>query len=154
MRVIHYVIISTLFLTTIFGVVPNKKTHQEDDLGIRSSQLTSSRFVTSHSYFNGNEWYAKVVNDGQWATDALVSGSSGGLWPRGTNNSVLYDAGLWISFRDHQDIIQFSGVKWQSDYTPGPYGTTDSENESYRVYKVNRWDDATVSDWSLSLIHI
>jgi len=148
MRVIHYVIISTLFLTTIFGVVPNKKTHQENDLGARSSQLTSSRVVTSHSYFNGNEWYAKVVNDGQWATDALVSGSSGGLWPRGTNNSVLYDAGLWISFRDHQDIIQFSGVKWQSDYTPGPYGTTDSENESYRVYKVNRWDDATVSDWS------
>jgi len=147
MRVIHHVIIATLFLTNLFGVIPNKNSHQEDDLGASSSQLTSSRVVTSHSHFNGNEWYARVVNDGQWATDALAGGS-GGLWPRGTNNSVLYDAGLWIGFKDDQDIIQFSGVKHATDFTPGPYGVTDADNDNYRVYKVNRWDDSAVSDWS------
>ena len=147
MRVIHQIIIVTLFLTNLFGVIPNKKSHQEDDIGASSSQLTSSRVVTSHSYFNGNEWYARVVNDGQWATDALAGGS-GGLWPRGTNNSVLYDAGLWIGFKDDQDIIQFSGVKYATDFTPGPYGVTDTDNDNYRVYKVNRWDDSAVSDWS------
>jgi hypothetical protein len=150
MRVIHYVIIATLFLTTLFGVIPNKKTHQEDDPGNTSYQFTNSRVSTSHSYFNGNEWYARVVNDGQWATDepAGSAGGPGGLWPRGSNNSVLYDAGLWIGFKDDQDQTHFSGVKWQSDFNPGPYGVTDIDNENYRVYKVNRWDDATVSDWS------
>ena len=32
MRVIHHVIIATLFFTTLFGVIPNKKTHQEDSI--------------------------------------------------------------------------------------------------------------------------
>ena len=147
MRVIHHVIIATLFLTTLFGVMPNKKMHQEDDLGNTSKPITHSRVVTSHSYFNGNEWYARVVNDGQWAANEPAS-APGALWPRGSNNSVLWDAGLWIGFKDDQDEVHFSGVKHSSDFTPGPYGAIDSDNENYRVYKVNRWDDATVSDWS------
>ena len=147
MRTIHHIIIATLFLTNLFGVIPNKKMRQEDDLGNTSNQFANSRVVTSSSYFNGNEWYARVVNDGQWATDEPAS-APGGLWPRGTNNSVLYDAGLWIGFKDDQDDVHFSGVKWSSDFTPGPYGVTDSDNENYRVYKLNRWDGVSDTDWS------
>ena len=33
MRVIHHIIIATLFLTNLFGVIPNKQMHLEDDLG-------------------------------------------------------------------------------------------------------------------------
>ena len=147
MRVIHHVIITTLFLTNLFDVIPNKKTHQEDDLVNTSNQFANSRVVTSHSYFNGNEWYARVVNDGRWGSSE-PAGAPGALWPRGSNNSVLWDAGLWIGFRDDDDGVRFSGVKWSSDFNPGPYGAIDSDNESYRVYKVNRWDDANLSDWS------
>ena len=32
MRVIHHVIITTLFLTNPFSVTPDKKTHQEDSI--------------------------------------------------------------------------------------------------------------------------
>ena len=85
MRVIHQIIIAALLLTTLFGVVPNKKTDQEDDLGATSNQFTNSRVVTSHSYFNGNEWYARVVNDGRWGSSE-PAGAPGALWPRGSNN--------------------------------------------------------------------
>ena len=45
MRVIHHVIISTLFLTTLFGVIPNKKTHLEDEVAARSVSRYAKRYL-------------------------------------------------------------------------------------------------------------
>jgi len=89
-----------------------------------------------------------VLNDGQWAS-YQPPGSSGGLWPRGSNNSVIFNAGLWIGFIDDDGSYRMAGVQHGSDFKPGPYGSIDSEsNNDYRVYKVNRWDDVTNIDWA------
>ncbi|SVD93731.1 uncharacterized protein METZ01_LOCUS446585, partial [marine metagenome] len=147
MRVIHHLIITTLFLTNLFGTIPNKKTHLEDELDNKYNQTMNSRVNTSNSYFNGNEWHSAVVNDGQWASYLGTNDGSGGVWPRGSNKSVIYNAGLWIGFIDDDGSYRMAGAEYGSDFRPGPYGNLDWEsNNDYRVYKVNRWDDATDTD--------
>ena len=143
--------VAIIFLTTISlidGALPEKNRHVDDDSEPVTLTNNSSRVYSDDTYFNGNEWYARVVNDGQWAT-YKPPGGSGGLWPRGSNNSVIFNAGLWIGFTDDVGSYRMAGVLYGSDFRPGPYGSFDSEsNDDYRVYKVNRWDDATDIDWA------
>tara|TARA_Y100000294_G_scaffold126004_1_gene117443 strand:- start:495 stop:2663 length:2169 start_codon:yes stop_codon:yes gene_type:complete len=148
--IIKSTILIYLGFSFLFGAIPNKKAHLEDEVDNKYNQTMNSRVNTSNTYFNGNEWHSAVVNDGQWASYQGTNNSvSGGVWPRGSNKSVIFNAGLWIGFIDDDGSHRMAGAEYGSDFRPGPYGSLDSEsNDVYRVYKVNRWDDATDTDWA------
>ena len=144
-------IFSLFFLPAISlldGAIQDKKGHLDSGLNNNLNLSRDAQIYTSNAYFSGNEWYSMVLNDGQWSSYQPLGGA-GGIWPRGSHNSVLFNSGLWIGFRDDDGSSRMAGVKYGSDFRPGPYGSADSEsNDDYRVYKVNRWDDATNTDWA------
>jgi len=151
MRNTTALIFSLFFLPAINlldGAIPDKKGHLDSGLNNNQNLSRDAQIDTSNAYFSGNEWYSMVLNDGQWSSYQPLGGA-GGIWPRGSHNSVLFNSGLWIGFRDDDGSSRMAGVEYGSDFRPGPYGNTDSEsNDDYRVYKVNRWDDATNTDWA------
>ena len=135
-----------LCIVPIFGLKPDKTKRIQDEFPENSIQNTRSRnYSLNSNYFNGNEWYIYTSNEGGWGLRP-PNGFPGGSWPRGSNNWAFWSAGLWISFQDDQNIVQFSGNNGGSDFTPGPYGTMDSYNIDHRVFKVNRWDQ-NETDW-------
>jgi flagellar hook assembly protein FlgD len=77
MRVIHQIIIVTLFLTNLFGVIPNKKTHQEDALvnvtvydmmGRRVKTLINSKQTAGYwnIRWNGTNTHGESVSAGMY----------------------------------------------------------------------------------------
>lgn len=146
---ILFAIIFFTIISMIDGALPENNRHVDDELDPVTLTRSSSRVHSDDTYFNGNEWHSAVVNDGQWASYQGTYDGSGGVWPRGSNKSVIYNAGLWIGFIDDDGSYRMAGAEYGSDFRPGPYGNLDWEsNNDYRVYKVNRWDDATDTDWA------
>lgn len=84
------------------------------------------------------------------------AGGSGGVWrkiPGDPNHTILYDQGLWVIGKIN-DEIHLSLSQWITFYSPGPiidsspamqYKPQDSL--SYRVYKINRGDSNSNSDY-------
>jgi hypothetical protein len=135
-------------LSLAAAALPAKPGSDDNNVNSYTPSLKSSRVSNDQQYFNGNEWYSAVTNDGQWASYNGTDGA-GGSWPRGSNNSVINNAGLWIGFTYDDGTYGMAGVEYGSDFRPGPYGNLDWEtNDDYRVYKLNRWDSSTDIDWA------
>ena len=136
------------FLFIGFSWAHKPKNNLIDELYPGSVQtISNSRTHSSeYKYFNGNEWYLRLNAFGSWGSRDPI-GQSGGLWPRGSNNSVIYSAGLWVTFEDDQGQKRLSGSRFLSDFVQGPYGSNNNSSEANRVFKVNYWDDINSSDW-------
>ena len=85
----------------------------------RRSSRSTRNDVNDQKYFNGNRWYLMNANDGRIGNNYETE-ESGGKWPRGQSQNMIYSSGLWIGSMDNFGNPSVSGVRWnQSDFTPG-----------------------------------
>ncbi len=110
--------------------------------------------IDVRSYIGVNNLQMVVSNIGSFAFDPSGSlGKNDGLYfPRGTNKTVVFASGLWLGAQVNGSP-RVAVAEYSSEYTPGPMadGTYQPDQARFRVYKVNRGDDATSNadyrDW-------
>ncbi len=140
--ILNSILILTLFLTPAIG----REFTAEPFL---PTPENSDRSWFNMQTFDGNEWWAAITNDGSWCTYQYL-GASGGRWPRATATSAIYNSGLWIGATVNGEV-RVSAVQYGSEFSPGPITSpgipADPWDETYRTYKLNRWDSPGISDW-------
>jgi hypothetical protein len=101
--------------------------------------------IDTDTYLDINSLLCFVYNDGNFAYDnANILNKTDGLYfPRGTKKTVIYASGLWIGAKVGEDT-RLAIAEFSSEYTPGPMadGTYLPDNASFRVYKIQRGDNA------------
>jgi Dockerin type I domain len=102
-----------------------------------------SLMVDKDTYLDINQLLCMVHNNGQFAyDDDQIFGKTDGLYfPRGTDKTVIFSAGLWIGAKVN-DSLRIAAAEYSSEYTPGPMegGTFLPDNDDFRVYKITRGD--------------
>lgn len=111
----------------------------------------SPQLIDNTTFYDANSLLMFVSNIGSFAYDKTASlGKNDGLYyPKGTNTSVIYAAGVWMAAKVNGEI-RAATAEYANDYVPGPMsgGEAQSDRGSFRVYKINKGDDATVGDYS------
>ena len=88
-----------------------------------------------------------VTNHGSFAWD-ITTGNSGLVFPKGTDKTAVFAAGLWIGCEvdgeERAVVAEFS-----QEFAPGNMinGTFAQDNPSFRVYKITRGDGPENPDW-------
>jgi len=120
--------------------------------GASSAGRPQAAAIDNRSYIGVNNLQMLVSNVGSFAFDPTgYFGKSDGLYfPRGTGNTVIFGAGLWIGARVN-GTPRVTLAESSTEYSPG--GMADStfiaDAGRFHVYKINRGDDATTnSDWA------
>ncbi len=92
-----------------------------------------------------------VYNNGNFAyDDANVLGRDDGLYfPRGTNKTLVYAAGLWVGAKVNGGI-RLAISEYSAEFVPGPMagGTFQPDSPEFHVYKINRGDDESNPDYA------
>ncbi len=103
--------------------------------------------ITESQQFDGNRIASWITNNGK-IVDNDVTGNSGMEWPKGTNNTIDYASGLWITGKDDSGKVRTACAEYAPEFGPGPIladGTPgDPDDPAYRIYKIN--SDGT-GDW-------
>ena len=93
-----------------------------------------------------------VTNIGSFAFD-LGTGNSGLEFPKGSGNTAVFAAGLWLGAKVGSDT-RVTVAEYSQEFVPGPMagGTFLPDSPLYKVYKVNREvttpeDQAAWDDW-------
>lgn len=113
--------------------------------------------IDVRSYIGVNNLQMVVSNIGSFAFDPSGSlGKNDGLYfPRGTNKTVVFASGLWLGGRVNGSP-RVAVAEYSSEYSPGPMvdGTYQPDQARFRVYKVDRGDDAAGNadylDWPVA----
>ncbi len=124
------------------------------------SQKSTTPFITGlhqpsiqeWKYFDVNRLNATINSSGPFF-DYLRSNTAGLLWPKGSNKSAVFTAGIWIIGKHKPSGLLRTAVQdYQTEYQPGPingiFNTTlntpsvvsDPTDPKYRIYKINRSD--------------
>jgi len=103
------------------------------------------------SFIGVNNLQMVVSNIGSFAFDPSgYFGKNDGLYfPRGTDKTVVFAAGLWMGARVNGSP-RVSIAEYSSEFVPGPMvdGAHQSDRPGFRVYKVGRNDDASNPDYA------
>jgi hypothetical protein len=103
----------------------------------------SPQLIDNTTFFDANNLLMFVSNTGSFAYDrtALLGKNDGLYYPKGTNTSVIYAAGVWMGAKVGGGI-RTAAAEYANDYVPGPMvdGTFQSDRGSYRVYVINKGD--------------
>ncbi|MBD3381739.1 MAG: hypothetical protein GF404_06040, partial [candidate division Zixibacteria bacterium] len=104
-----------------------------------------SQILDTRTYLDKNKLLAFIYNDGNFCYDnANVLGKTDGLYfPRGSKKTVIYASGLWVGAKV-DGTTRMAVAEFSSEFVPGPManGTYQDDQASFRVYKINRGDDA------------
>lgn len=135
----------------------------EDKSSKRIHKSTSAQ-LRGWKFFDGNNIKANINASGPFC-DYLQTGSSGMFWPKGTNKTAMYTAGIWLAgIHRPSDSIRTALQDYSTEYQPGPILTTfntttnstsalgDPDHPRYRLYKIERKDAVTgtnpdYNDW-------
>jgi hypothetical protein len=107
---------------------------------------TASIYDVLHT-IDANSLMMFVYNDGNFAYDNANVGpgakSDGLYYPRGTNKTVIYAAGIWIGAKVNDDV-RIALAEYSSEFVPGPMkdGTFQADRAAFKVYKIRRGDNA------------
>ena len=103
----------------------------------------SPQLIDNTTFFDANNLLMFVSNTGSFAYDrtALLGKNDGLYYPKGTNTSVIYAAGVWMGAKVGGGI-RTAAAEYANDYVPGPMkdGTFQSDRGSYRVYVISKGD--------------
>ncbi len=107
-------------------------------------------------YFDVNTIKANINASGPYC-DYLQTNSSGLFWPKGTNKTAVYTAGIWlIGYHRPTRQLRTAVQDYSTEFQPGPILTTfntttnstsslgDPDAQKYRLYKINRADERNV----------
>ncbi|MEW5702631.1 MAG: hypothetical protein AB1792_10420 [Candidatus Zixiibacteriota bacterium] len=121
-------------------------------VGVRAAALSSppahrpyAAAIDNRSYIGVNNLQMLVSNVGTFAYDPTgYFGKTDGLYfPRGTNNTVIFGAGIWIGAKVNAEP-RVTLAEASTEFSPGGMddGTFVPDQGRFRVYKINRGDDA------------
>jgi hypothetical protein len=134
------------FLMLVAIIPLNRPVWAKEQAGLPEGQRPNTRpVVISHEHFDVNTIDCFMANDGTLVDESLT-GHGGMIWPRGTDQTIDFNSGLWLAGIGHEDgILRTAAVEYTSELEPGPWGE-DPEEEGFRIYKINRdgtgdWDD-------------
>jgi len=95
--------------------------------------------VDFETYIDINQLLMFTTNVGSFAYDnGSMFGKADGLYyPRGTNKTVMYAAGLWLGAKVNGDL-RVSLAEYSHTYVPGPmiFGGAQPDDPSFKVYKI------------------
>ena len=119
-----------------------------------SSRSQSSSVLTKEwTSFDGNDVQCFINNDGPSCNDPLT-GASGLFWPKGSNLTAVFSAGIWITgIHRPTGRLRTAVEYYQTEFQPGPilstFNTTTNsstaaanpDDRRYHIYKINRGDE-------------
>ncbi|HWO57082.1 MAG TPA: hypothetical protein VNN55_05910 [bacterium] len=115
----------------------------------QSPAPASPQIIDNTTFFDANNLLMFVGNTGSFAYDrtALLGKNDGLYYPKGTNTSVIYAAGVWMGAKVNGGV-RTAAAEYANDYVPGPManGTFQSDRGSYRVYVINKGDTRETSE--------
>ncbi len=121
-----------------------------DDNRSKTSDANLSQILDHDTYIDINSLLGFVYNDGTFCYDNdMVLGNVAGLYfPRGTEKTVIYSAGLWLGAKVNGQL-RIAVAEYNSEYVPGPMtgGTFQPDSPDFKVYKINRGDDNANPDY-------
>lgn len=107
----------------------------------KSNYQTISSTNDHTTYLDANNLLCFIYNDGNFAYDmANYLGRTNGLYfPRGTDKTVMYAAGIWMGAKVNGEIRTVV-ASYSSEFTYGPMenGTYLPDNPEFKVYKIDR----------------
>jgi len=111
-------------------------------------KATQRTVIRDSTWIDANQIAMIIMNNGTFARDP-VTGNGALLYPKGTNKSAFYAAGLWFAGKVNGEI-RTACADYNTEYQPGvilPNGLPDDPDlEKYRVYKIRPGDSADPSD--------
>jgi len=137
-RMRRMVSISCFALLVVYSptTVAAPPTHVEAGL---AKSLTPAEFDYM-TWIDANKLLMFVTNVGSFAYDngALLGKADGLYFPRGTNLTVIYAAGLWLGCKVNGDL-RVSLAEYSHTYVPGPMagGTFQPDQPDFKVYKIS-----------------
>lgn len=139
-----------LVLAFVWGVVSPVVAFPPPDRALTSAVKT----YDYGTFVDTNDILMFVTNRGWLGHDAtgLLGRPWGLYYPRGTNKTMVYAAGLWASCKMGK-FYTGSFASYESDFGPGPIvnGTFLPDNDKFRVYKIARDDsyesNADYAEW-------
>jgi hypothetical protein len=111
---------------------------------MQPSSATSPLSYDTAKRFDGNNIDMFVTNEGSYGLNQST-GNAGLIYPKGTENTALFAAGIWIGAKVNGDI-RVRVAEYADTYVPGPIFTSttwgDPADTTYHVYKINAGDNA------------
>ena len=120
--------------------------------GTMKNQRLTKGTIQEWKFFDINTIQCTINSSGPYA-DYLHTNSSGLFWPRGTNKTAVYTAGIWIIGKHGPSGSLRTAVQdYSTEFQPGPILSTyntqqnsvealgDPADPKYRIYKVHRRD--------------
>lgn len=127
-----------------------------DRVTSNSKRDLSKTNLRGWKYFDGNQIKANINASGPYC-DYLQTNSSGLFWPKGSNKTAVYTAGIWmIGFHRPTGRLRTAVQDYSTEFQPGPiistFNTTtnstaalgDPDAQKHRLYKINRVDERNV----------
>ncbi len=94
-----------------------------------------------HTMIDANTLQMFITNQGFFAHDyySIFGGGNGLYYPRGTNLTAVYSAGIWLGgiIENHPAVVK-ADYGYYLDYFPGPIvnGTIQHDRPEFKVYKI------------------
>ncbi len=99
-------------------------------------------------WLDANQIAMVIMNNGTFARHPQT-GNAAFFYPRGTDKTAIYAAGLWIAGKVNGEV-RTACADYIAEYQPGvilPDGKPDNpEREKYRIYKIKPGDSADPND--------
>lgn len=122
---------------------------EADFLIAKQLHKTTTPAIKRHSQMiDANQLAMTITNYGVFARNP-VTGNADCYYPNGTDKTLIYAAGLWITGKVNGEI-RTACSDYVAEYQPGiilPDGMADNpDREKYRVYKIKPGDSADPND--------
>lgn len=116
-------------------------------LGTQGTRPPIVNVVDTGTRISANRVSMFVTNIGSFAFD-LAAGNSGLEFPKGTGNTAIFAAGLWMGAKVGGQT-RVTVAEYSQEFVPGPMagGTFLPDSPRYKVYKVTREDTTGWADW-------
>ena len=139
MRGKHVILLTILFSLCSSGVLAAPPWQIKTESSLYKS-LTPT-WIDYQTYIDANQLLMFVTNQGSFASDngAMFGKADGLYYPRGTNLTAIYAAGLWLGGKIGGDLRVSLAEYWHA-YVPGPMAecTFQANQARFKVYKLLR----------------
>lgn len=142
-------IISFLVISFLLGLNPS---FGKDPVNAPKHPLLQKAAIQEWKFFDINTIYCTINSAGPYC-DYLRTNSSGLFWPKGTNKTAVFTAGMWVIGKHRPTGLLRTAVQdYSTEFQPGPILTTyntstnsvsaiaDPTDKKYRIYKVHKKD--------------